>query len=351
MTLTGRAVVALGQDFEVQETAVPAPDPHGLILKQELGGICGTDLHKWQQTLPTPTLLGHESVGTVAALGRDVRTDFLGQPLAEGDRVVYHPRNSGLAYGYRGLDDPFSGGFADYIRLNDPETCVLRTTAAARTAVLAEPFAIGTHAVMRAQVELGDAVIVQGAGAIGLMVMVCAKLSGAARIIVIGGPAGRLALARRLGAHVTIDLAAYPDAAARKDAVLAHTRRGQGADVVFECAGFLPAVPEGLEYVKQDGKFIECGHFVDIGAVAVNPARHFLLPNLRLEGIWGSRYPHFVRGLSLLEQLAWPIADMVSHVLPLERVREGFEALNRTYRLDGADVIKIALASDAGLAA
>ena len=346
MNLTGRAVVANGQNFAVEEAIVPDPVSHGVVLKQELGGICGTDLHKWQQFLPEPTLLGHESVGTVVALGRDMQKDFLGQPLKEGDRVVYHPRNSGTAYGYRGLDFPFSGGFADYISLSDPETCVLKTTADARTAVLAEPFAIGTHAVMRAEVQLGDSVIVQGSGAIGLMVLICARLSGASQIIVIGGPAGRLELARRLGAQVTVDIADYADTAARKESVLAHTRQSMGAEVVFECAGFLPAVPEGLEYVKQDGKFIECGHFIDIGDIPVNPARHFLLPNMRLEGIWGSRFSHFVRGLSLLEQLEWPIGDMVSHILPLDRVGDGFEALNNTYRLDGADVIKIALASD-----
>lgn len=346
MNLTGRAVVAQGQEFFVQEGAVPDPAPHGVVLKQELGGICGTDLHKWQQSLPEPTLLGHESTGTVVALGRDRQQDFQGRPLKEGDRVVYHPRNSGTPYGYRGPEFPFSGGFADYISLSDPETCVLKTTADARTAVLAEPFAIGIHAVMRAEVQLGDSVIVQGSGAIGLMVLICARLSGAARIIVVGGPAGRLALAQRLGAHVTVDIAAYPDLASRQEAVLAHTRRGAGADVVFECAGFLPAVPEGLDYVKQDGKFIECGHFVDVGDIPLNPARHFLLPNMRLEGIWGSRFPHFVRGLSLLEQLEWPIGEMVSHILPLERVRDGFDALHHTYRLDGADVVKIALASD-----
>ena len=107
--------------------------------------------------------------------------------------------------------------------------------------------------------------------------------------------------------------------------------RGEGADVVFECAGFLPAVPEGFGYVKQDGKFIECGHFVDIGEVPINPARHILIPNIRVEGIWGSRFPHFVRGHALLEQLDLPIGEMVSHVLPLERARDGFNALNGTY--------------------
>ena len=168
MNLTGRAVVADGQDFTVQENTVPDPVPHGIVLKQELGGICGTDLHKWQQFLPGPTLLGHESVGTVVALGQEMQKDFQGQPLKEGDRVVYHPRNSGTAYGYRGLEFPFSGGFADYISLSDPETCVLKTETDARTAVLAEPFAIGTHAVMRAEVQLGDSVIVQAPGQLAL---------------------------------------------------------------------------------------------------------------------------------------------------------------------------------------
>lgn len=345
MSLTARAVVALGQDFTVEEAAVPDPAPHGLVLKQELAGICGTDLHNWQKHLPTPTLLGHESVGIVAALGQDLTHDFLGEPLHEGDRVVYHPRNSHATFGYRGLESPFSGGFADYICLGDPELCVIKTATPARTAVLAEPFAIGVHAVMRANVQLGDTILVQGSGPIGLMVMLCAKYSGAARIIVIGGPAGRLQLAQRLGAHVTIDIAEHPAPEQRKQLVMDSTR-GAGADVVFECVGFLPAFPEGLEYVKQDGTFVECGHFVDMGTVAVNPARHILLPNIRMEGIWGSRFPHFARGMALLEQVPDPIGDMVSHILPLDRVRDGFEALNGSYHLDGADAIKIALASD-----
>ncbi len=345
MSLTARAVVTLGQDFTMQEMAVPDPDPAGLVLKQELAGICGTDLHNWQQHLPTPTLLGHESVGIITALGRDLTHDFLGAPLREGDRVVYHPRNSGTAFGYRGPESPFSGGFADYICLSDPELCVIRTTAPARTAVLAEPFAIGVHAVMRAQVQLGDTVLVQGSGPIGLMVMLCAKFSGAARIIVIGGPTGRLELARQLGAHVTIDIAEYPDPEARTQRVMDSTR-GAGADVVFECVGLLPAFPEGLTYVHQDGTFVECGHFVDMGTVAINPARHILLPNIRMEGIWGSRFHHLARGMALLEQLTEPIGSMVSHILPLERVQDGFKALDGAYHLDGTDTIKIALASD-----
>jgi threonine dehydrogenase-like Zn-dependent dehydrogenase len=196
-------------------------------------------------------------------------------------------------------------------------------------------------------VQLGDTVIVQGAGAIGLLTAVAARLAGAAKVILIGGPAARLELAQRIGADVTIDIAATPDLAARKALVLSYTPRGEGADIVFECAGFLPAVPEGLEYIKQDGVFVEVGHFVDTGDVTINPHRHLLRRNLRLEGVWGSRYPHFVRGLPLLEREDFPYADLVSHVLPLSEVGRGFDALNGAYQLDGATVVKIAVAGAA----
>lgn len=343
MARTGRVVITQGQEFALREYTVPDPAPGTLLLRQEMAGICGTDLHNWQKGLPAATLLGHEAVGIIEALGQGLKSDYLGNPIKEGDRVVFHPRNSGVAYGFRGPNEPFTGGFADYIYLSDAQNCFIKSEAPPEVGVLAEPFAVGVHSAMRANVQIGDTVIIQGSGAIGLMCLIAAKISGAARLIVIGGPAGRLDLARRLGAHVTVNIADVPDVADRKEKVLSHTPRQEGADVVFECAGFLPAFPEGLEYVKQDGTFVEVGHFVDVGTVLVNPNKHFLRPNLRLEGIWGSRYHHFVRGVAILENQEFPFGEMVSHVLPLDRVREGFEALDGSYHLGDEAVIKVAV--------
>ncbi|MEX1020749.1 MAG: zinc-binding dehydrogenase [Litorilinea sp.] len=345
MARTGRIVVAQEQEFEIREAQVPDPAPGTVLVRQELAGICGTDLHNWQNGLPEPVLLGHEVTGIIDALGAGAITDYLGNPIREGDRVVVHPRNQGVTYGFRTVDSPFSGGFADYLYLDDPQSCLIKTDTPAKVAVLAEPFAVGVHAVMRGRVQLGDTVIVQGSGAIGLVTLICAKFSGASQIIVIGGPAPRLELAKRLGAHVTIDIGEFSDAAEREKEVLRHTPRGAGANVVFECAGFLPAFTEGLEYVHQDGTFVEVGHFVDIGEIRVSPHRHFLRRNLRLEGIWGSRFEHFIRGMAILENQELPYGDMVSHVLPLARVGEGFDALNGTYHLGDEAVIKIAVGS------
>ncbi|MCB0108592.1 MAG: alcohol dehydrogenase catalytic domain-containing protein, partial [Caldilineaceae bacterium] len=256
MTRTGRAVIAHGQDFEVREYAVPNPTPGAILLRQELAGICGTDLHMWQNSIPGELVLGHENVGVIEALGSEVTTDYVGNPLKEGDRVIFAPGTPHGAYGFYNTPDVaphFRGGFADYIMLDYPDTCIIKTELTPEVAVLTEPFTIGVHAAMRARIQIGDTVVVQGSGAIGLVTLVCARISGAAKIIVVGGPAKRLEYAKRMGADVTINIEEVRSVEERTELVLAQTPRRAGADVVFECAGFLPATPEGLGYVKRNG--------------------------------------------------------------------------------------------------
>ena len=350
MGRTGRAVIAQGQDFEVREYPVPDPEPDTVLLRQELAGICGTDLHNWQKGFDEEILLGHENVGVVEEIGKGIKTDYVGNPIREGDRVIFAPGTDYGAYGFQyNPDQPphFRGGFADYIYLSYPHTCFIKTDVLPEVAVLTEPFTIGVHAVMRANLKIGDTVVVQGSGAIGLVTLVCAKVSGAAKLIMVGGPAERLELASRMGADVTVDIEKVTSVAERTELVKSHTPKNAGADVVFECAGFLPAIPEGLGYVRHSGTFCEVGHFVDIGSIDFNPNQLLMVNNVRLEAIWGSRDEHFVRGLPILEKNEFPFADMVSHKLPLSRVREGFDALDGTYRLGDETVIKIAVHAQA----
>lgn len=350
MPQTGRVVVAHGQEFQVREYAVPDPEPNTLLLRQEMAGICGTDLHNWQNGIKDEVILGHENTGVIHALGAGVTQDYVGNPVREGDRVIFAPGTpKNGAYGFQTDPEwpPFNGGFGDYIYLALEETCFIKTSAPPEVAVLTEPFTVGVHAVMRSGIQIGDTVVVQGSGAIGLVTLVCAKISGAANIIVVGGPADRLALARRMGADVTIDIEDVPTPEERTELVLQHTPRGEGADVVFECAGFLPATPEGLGYVRRSGTFVEVGHFVDMGSIDFNINQLLMRKNLRLEAIWGAPRECFVRGLPILEKNEFPFTDMVSHVLPLERVEEGFQALNGSYRLGEETVIKIVLSGAA----
>ncbi|MEZ4662543.1 MAG: alcohol dehydrogenase catalytic domain-containing protein [Caldilineaceae bacterium] len=90
MARTGRVVVANGQNFDVREYPVADPGPGAILLRQELAGICGTDLHMWQG-IPDDMVLGHENVGVIEAIGKDVTSDFVGKPIREGDRIIFAP--------------------------------------------------------------------------------------------------------------------------------------------------------------------------------------------------------------------------------------------------------------------
>ena len=83
------------------------------------------------------------------------------------------------------------------------------------------------------------------------------------------GPPGRLEMAKRLGADLTIDIAEVPDPEERKKIVRENTSQGEGADVVYECTGFLAAIPEGLDYIRYGGAYVVYGHFVDVGSFRV----------------------------------------------------------------------------------
>ena len=92
MGRTARASVMAGKEFEIREYPVPEVEPGRVLVKQELGGICGTDLHNWQfQRLGFDVVLGHENVGRLDALGSGVNEDAAGNPVQVGDRVVVSP--------------------------------------------------------------------------------------------------------------------------------------------------------------------------------------------------------------------------------------------------------------------
>ena len=344
---TAKATVMVGEKFEVREYEIPDVTEGTILLRQELGGICGTDLHNWEhQRLSGSIILGHENVGIIDKLGKGVTPDHIGQPVEEGDRIILVPGTNKGAYGFLQSEEaPYlRGGFAEYIYLWNPDTVFLKTTMPKEVAVLTEPYTIGVHGVMRSGMQFGDTVVVQGSGAIGLLTLVCARLSGAGQLVLVGGPPGRLELGKRLGADLTIDIAEVPDPEERIQMVRDFTPKGEGADLVFECAGFLGAIPEGLDYLRQSGTYVEMGHFVDVGTFQCNPNQMLMRKNLRFEAVWASRPEHFVRALPVLEKHDYPYEDLISHVIPLERVAEGFNALHSGYNLDGKDAIKIAVA-------
>jgi len=205
-----------------------------------------------------------------------------------------------------GITDPASegllGGWAEAIYL-EPGVSIATLPAS----VPADTYISGgcglitaVHIIDRAAIALGDSVLVQGVGAVGLSAIALARLGGAARVIAFGAPADRLALAREMGADRVVDISAT-SVDERRDIVLQETG-GYGVDVAIEAAGSARAVEEALPLIRDGGRYVIAGHYTDAGPSSINIHQHVNRKHLEIRGCWGSEVGHFVRALRLLER-------------------------------------------------
>jgi threonine dehydrogenase-like Zn-dependent dehydrogenase len=366
---TGKAAVLdkpLGT-FRIEEFRVPDPEPGTVLLRQELAGCCATDAHTYLGQWPAdfPVIMGHENVGTVEAIGAGGALDFLGRQLRVGDRVIARTsfcgvcyecrtarqprrcRNLRVRYGFSSAQAaPLSGGYGEYLYLSSPQTTfMLKIDTRPSIAALHEPLGVAAHAVRRSQPKLGSTVVVQGSGAIGLLTLGLARQAGAARAIVVGGPAERLELAQAFGADAVVNIDELRTPEERLRAVLDETPGRLGADVVYGCVGKAAAWSEGINYLRDgDGRFLEVGLAGDDGEVGFNPATQLVAKNASFIGALGMADEDSVAAVAMMENKRLPLELMVSHQLPLERVDEAMEALNGNYLLDGRTAFKIAIA-------
>lgn len=354
-------------DFIIEEHSLPNPTPGTLLMEIELCGVCGTDVHTYNGYMPGapfPVVLGHEIVGKIIALGKGKETDYLNRTINVGDRITLVPAIhckkcyacviaktpskcvNMISYGFLPHKNGhyFTGGYADYLYLFHPHTDFLKIDAPAEVAVFTEPLAIAIHAVIRAHIRLGDTVIVQGSGAIGLLTLVCARLGGAGKIIMIGKKRKeRLALAKTLGADITINIEEIPEQEERVRIVEENSLTGYGADIVFECAGVPQAFSEGIEFLRDSGTLCEVGHFTDTGSVKINPCLDVLTRNIRIEGIYDNEIEQYVRALPILEKNDSPFSQIISHRLPLTRLKEVMEAITSGEKIDGREIVKVVI--------
>ena len=320
---------AFNSPLSLESAAMPEPGPGALVAHVDLAGVCGTDVHLLHGHLPIPLpiVLGHEGVGRVWSLGEGVNTDFSGTPLREGDAIAWSSNvpcgrchwcvvagqrtlcETRKVYGVNQRFNEFprlSGAWAEAIYLQ-PGSAVFRlpdglTSEEVIALGCAGPTAV--HGVIEvAGITAGDTVVVQGSGPVGIASAMYAHLAGASRVIIVGGPLGRLQLAREIGVgDVHIDIFEVPDAGERVRLVLDATPGRRGADVVLECAGVPEAVAEGWEMARRGGTFLALGQYTDRGAVPLNP--HLITrKQLRVVGSWGFAEKHYLGHIQALPRL------------------------------------------------
>ena len=362
------ATLAPGK-VELCDFPKPELGPGDLLLEIIATGICGSDKHMYQghAKLEFPVIAGHEMVGKVVVIGDRLAesSNLVGGPLKVGDRVAVTPSTQGCGrcwycqhvphkpalcpnrtvYGFTPSSRPphLYGGFARQM-LVGPRSNVFKIPDRLSTerAVLTEPAAVATRAVERAigpgiphigeGLSVGKRVAVLGAGPIGLMIVVALRHVGAGTIIVTDRCEPRLALARELGADLTLNLS-QADAQQRLDSIKQSTD-GVGPDVVIESAGVPAAFEEGLAIVRRGGRLIEVGHFFDSGTATVAP--HTIChKDLDVLGVWAYPPMQFETALSLLERTEAPLEQLLSTTLPLSQLEQGIQMTG------GEDVIKV----------
>jgi threonine dehydrogenase-like Zn-dependent dehydrogenase len=351
-TRTGRAAVfyGYGQPYKINEYPVPEPEPGAALVRITLANVCGSDLHLWRGDVDpakrgraVPIHQGHEGIGVIDRLGEGVTSDSNGEPLEVGDRVVFayffpcgrcraclngkdyacpnrvHPRATSCDHWPH-----FKGTFGDYFYLY-PNHTVFKVPAG-----LPDEAAAGVNCAMAqvtagldlAGLAVGENVVIQGAGGLGLYAIAVARERGAGRIVVVDGVSERLELASMFGADDFVDLRELPEPSQRIKRVRELTN-GWGADVVMELAGFPQVTHEGVQMVGSGGRYVEIGNISPGLTYDADPAL-WVVQNITVIGNnhYGRR--HLRDALDILSRCykKYPFDRIVSHRFPLEQINE-----------------------------
>jgi (R,R)-butanediol dehydrogenase / meso-butanediol dehydrogenase / diacetyl reductase len=316
-------------EVEVEHLPVPLPSPGQVLVEVDYCGICGSDLHMMVEGWGSPGMVGgHETAGTVAAVGEGV---VAWQP---GDRVISGPSpRCGTCRRCRegkpsqcenrrsmGSGDE-SGAFARY-HLSDARALVrVPDGMAARTAALTEPLAVALHGITRSRVVPGDSTMVFGAGPIGALTVAALVAKGITPVTVIEPGEARRALALAVGATEAIDPSEL-DTFERWEPDRISSR---AVDVVLECSGKKAAMEAAIFQLRRGGRLVLVGAGME--APSFDPNR-LLLNELEILGSFVYDADGFERALEMLGSADFPVDALVEETdFPLERLAEAMAGL------------------------
>jgi L-iditol 2-dehydrogenase len=337
-------IPAPNQPLELRDYPEPVVETGGVVLRTIASEVCGTDVHLWHGRLsgvPYPLIPGHVSVGEVMETGGEVR-DLLGRLVSPGMAVTFldvhetcnncwycliakastrcpKRRVYGITYG---AEDGLLGGWSERLYLKPGVKIVPMAPNVSPERWMAGGCGLPTalHAVDRAGIKLGERVLIQGAGPVGLMACALSLASGAGWVGVIDAAPGRLEAARKMGADEVIPI---EEAEAKVKAATG----GRGADIVIEATGNPIAVRQACELARDNGRVVIVGQYTDAGDVAINPHLHINRKHLEVLGCWGSDLSHVWRAMETLNRLGdrFPWESLISRSYSLAEAQTALE--------------------------
>jgi threonine 3-dehydrogenase len=326
--------VEAGPGLELEEIADPVVGPGEVIVEVEAASICGTDLHikKWdewsQQRIHPPLTLGHEFAGTVVEVGDDVDHVKVGDYVSAESHIT-----CGMCFQCRtgqahmcertkilGVDR--EGAFARYVAV--PESVIWqndRSKLPPEIATLQEPFGNAVFATSEQDLA-GRAVAVLGCGPIGLFTIAIARASGAAVVVASDLTAFRLALAGRMGAHSSVNVAEVEDAPREFRA----QNENHGFDVVFEMSGSPRAIADAFRIARNGGRVLLFG--IPSRPVEIDVAESLIFKNLDVLAVNGRRiFATWYKTRWLLESGVVDLRPLITDEIGLEDFEQAFEKL------------------------
>ena len=329
------------RDVRLEEQDVPRIGPGEILMRVHASGICGSDVMEWYRRDKVPLVLGHEVAGIVAAVGEGV-TKF-----AVGDRIAasHHVPCNACRLCQRGHPTAcdtirsttfYPGGFAEYLRLPpinvDRGTYRLPDNLSFVEGSFAEPLACVLRGQEKIGIDAGMTVLVIGAGISGIMHVELARALGAGMIVATDLSPYRLSQAVRFGATEAFLAADFtPDK-------LRALTGGRLADRVIVTAGAESAIQQGLDATERGGTVLLFAP-TDEGVKFPFDLNTFFWRNDRtVTTTYAGAPADHVHALDLIAAGRFRAADMVTHVLPLDRIQEGF-----TLVASGSECLKVVI--------
>ena len=311
--------------FAVTDLPTPHAGPGELVLRNQVCGVCGTDVHIYHgepgsADVNPPVVLGHEYSGEVVEVGEGV-TGF-----AVGDHVTVDPNiycghcvycqngKKQLCPSMEAIGVTRDGGFAQYSLIPASQAFKLEPTVPWEAAAMAEPLACCLHGIDLAGIQVGDKVCVVGGGAIGLLMVQLAKLSGASQIVLSEPNEKRRQVGLQLGANAALD-------PTRTDAQEAFAQvLDGGANVVIECVGNVPAVKSAFQFAGK-GATVLLFSVPKVDATFDLPLFEVYKKELTIKGSFVNPDTH-ARAVALINSGKVDFGPIITHRFPLDQLPE-----------------------------
>jgi threonine 3-dehydrogenase len=316
--------------LDLQDVPEPICGINDVLIRVHKTGICGTDLHiyNWdawaQRTIPVPMVVGHEFVGEVVSAGSNVNDFFPGEIVSgEGHVVCGRCRNClagrrHLCAHTSGIGVNRPGAFAEYLALPMTNVWHHRPGIDEDVASIFDPLGNAVHTALSFDV-LGEDVLITGAGPIGCMAAAVVKHAGARFVVVTDVNETRLALARKLGADLTVNVAQRHIADVQRELGMQ-----EGFDVGLEMSGNPSAFRELIDNMCHGGKIAMLGIPSEEIAIDWNKV---VFNMLTIKGIYGREMYETWYKMSVMIQSGLDITPVITHRLHYTEFEQGFAAM------------------------